>query len=117
MNLSIKTLVAAAGIVCMGSAVHADTKPRDGVIRGQAVVRYGDLNLSDERDAHMMLRRIDRAAIDACGGRHPFGLYDGPSQQAFANCRADAVARAVAGLGAPLVTRVYAGVYSAARRS
>jgi UrcA family protein len=106
MNSSIKTFVIALCGVSFVQTVHAGTQP-DGMIRDQSVVRYGDLNLGIERDAKIMLRRIDRAAVAACGGWHPFGLSDGLIRKDFEKCRADAVARAVRDLGAPLVTRLY----------
>jgi len=108
MKSCIKTFVIALCAVTFVQTVYAGTHP-DGMIRGQSAVRYGDLNLGIERDAKKMLRRIDRAAIAACGGWHPFGLSDGSIQKDFEKCRAEAVARSVADLGAPLVTRVYSG--------
>jgi UrcA family protein len=117
MNLSIGALIVTLGVVTLGTGVYAATDSSDGFVRGQVAVRHGDLNLSNERDARIMLRRIDRAAIDACGGQHPFGLYDGSTQQEFERCRADAVARTVAKLAAPMLTRIYADAYSSMRRS
>lgn len=117
MNLSIKALAASIAIFASVPAVHGGTSATGGVIRGQATVQYGDLNLGNERDAKTMLRRIDHAAIEACGGQHPFGLYDGLAQQEFAKCRANAVATAVAHLGEPMVSRLYANTSALNRGS
>lgn len=116
MNSSIKTCVIALCALTFVQSVHAGTHS-EGMIRGQSVVRYGDLNLGVELDAKKMLGRIDRAAVTACGGWHPFGLSDGLMQKNFEKCRADAVARAVLDLGAPLVTRIYTGGYASDKAS
>jgi UrcA family protein len=117
MHPSIKALVASIAIVASIPVVLAGTNSTDDVIRAQAVIHYSDLNLSKEGDAKAMLRRIDRAAVDVCGGQHPFGLYDGLAQQDFAKCRANAVATAVAHLGEPMVSRVYADAAASNRGS
>jgi UrcA family protein len=112
MNCSMKIFVITLFAVTFVHTVNAGT-PSDGMIRRQSVVRFGDLNLSIERDAKTMLRRIDQAAIAACGGWHPFGLSDGLIRKDFEECHADAVAKAVVDLGAPLVTRVYTAANAA----
>jgi UrcA family protein len=117
MNVSIRTLVASVAIVTSVPAVHAGTNLSESVLRAQMVIHYGDLDLSKEHDAKAMLRRIDRAAIDVCGGQRPFGLYDGLSQREFAKCRADAIATAVAHLGKPVVSRVYSAASASTRGS
>jgi|SRR5580704_16285072 UrcA family protein len=97
-------------IICLVTSMpdaYAQTKSTDHLIQGQRVVRYGDLDLANVHDARKLLRRIDRAADSACGGQPPISLQSDLPQASFNRCHADAVARAVADLGAPLVTRIY----------
>ena len=72
-------------------------------------VHYADLDLTSQRDAKRMLRRITRAANDVCGDRqlhvNRFGV------RAFRDCRAETIAAAVRSLGAPAVTAEYARVH------
>jgi UrcA family protein len=116
MNASIETIVTAFCALTFVQSVNAATHS-EGMTAGRSVVRYGDLNLNIERDAKKMLRRIDEAAVAACGGWHPFGLRDGLIQKDFQKCRADAVAGAVLDLDAPLVTRIYTGANASDKAS
>jgi UrcA family protein len=88
---------------------HADTSTdTPAQITGRRLVHYGDLNLNDEKDARIMLQRIERAAKTACGGHATLSSYTGSvDQSTFEECRAKAVRRAVKQLGAPVVTRIY----------
>ena len=88
--------------------------------RGDVTVRYGDLNLSRERDARQMLQRLAGAAHQACGGS-PFLRDHSPGTgpfvaDAYRSCRDAALAQAVASLHAPLVSRLYAEDRQDARR-
>lgn len=103
INIGLLTICLVTSI----TAAHAQTKSTDHLILGQRVVRYGDLDLTNVHDAKTLLRRIDRAADSACGGQPPISLQSDLPQVMFSRCRVDAVARAVADLGAPLVTRIY----------
>jgi len=80
------------------------------------VVRYADLDLSDPAGAHAMLRRIDVAAAEVCGGQPD--IRDLGRLTAFQRCRAVAAHRAVSRLDAPLVTAAAqsAGLSTLARR-
>jgi UrcA family protein len=93
------------------SGAYADT-PTDGArhnITGRSVVHYGDLDLSAEPDAKIMLQRIERAAKTACGGHATSSSYTGSvDRSTFEECRATAIERAVKQLGAPVVTRIHA---------
>lgn len=99
-------VLAAAPLFAAAGAQPAST------VRGDAVVRYGDLDLASAAGARVMLARIERAAEEACG-RSPY-LRDPGSPQInfrmsdYRNCREQSVAQAVASLNAPAVTRLYA---------
>jgi UrcA family protein len=110
MRISTPILAAPVMLVALCFGAHADT-PTDGTrhnITGRSVVHYGDLNLSDEQDAGIMLRRIEGAAKTACGGHATANSLTGSMDHAtFDECRAKAVERAVKQLSAPAVTRIY----------
>jgi UrcA family protein len=81
-------------------------------LRGDAVVRYGDLDLGREADARTLLKRLDSAANEACG-RRPALRGSRPGLETFLNadfrnCHDEAMANAVAALKAPVVTRIFA---------
>ena len=65
-------------------------------------VRYGDLDISKAAGADVMLRRIDKAAVQICGGKPDQRLLG--ERVAFEKCRASTVDRSVAALNAPMVT-------------
>jgi UrcA family protein len=71
------------------------------------VVRFADLNLTDVRDAGILLDRLERAAGQVCtgDGAQPRGTTQ---RQAYRACREDVVRRAVARLKAPELARQYA---------
>lgn len=94
-------------VLCFGA--HADPST-DGAltkITGRRAVYYGDLNLNAERDAKIMLQRIERAAKKACGGHPTFSSYTGALDRTYEECWGKAIQRAVKELGAPLVMRIY----------
>jgi UrcA family protein len=105
---SIFSALVILAALCVGA--HADTSVRPTNITGRSVVHYGDLNLDVERDARIVLQRIERAAKTACGGHAAVSSYTGSvDQYTFDECRAEAVERTVRELGAPVVTRIYSG--------
>lgn len=109
MHVSTPIFAAAVMLAALCIGAHADT-PTDGLpthITGRSVVHYGDLDLSAEQDAKIMLQRIERAAKKACGGHPTFSSYTGSLDRTFEECRGKAIQRAVNQLGAPLVTRIY----------
>jgi UrcA family protein len=84
-------------------AAHADAS-----ITGRSSVYVGDLNPNIERDARIMLQRIERAAKTACGGHAPVNPNTGSiDNQTFDECRAKAVRRAVTEFDAPVVARIF----------
>ena len=101
-------IFAAAMLAALGFGAHAgpSTDGPPAHITGRSVVHYGDLNLNVERDAKIMLQRIERAAKKACGGHATFSSYTGSLDGTFEECRGKAVQRALKQLDAPLVTRI-----------
>jgi UrcA family protein len=97
-----KTLAIAVAALLAGSLsgmAHA-TVVRD--VR-QQVVSYADLNLESEADAAILLSRIESAARQVCGvGR---GLIPIELKFHLQACANEAIARAVADVKAPLLTR------------
>jgi UrcA family protein len=109
MRVSTPMFAAAVTLAALSFGAHADTSA-DGpstVDRGLSVVYYGDLNIDTERDAKIMLQRIERAASKACGGHATFGSITHLPDHTFEECRGDAIQRTVKQLGAPMVTRIY----------
>jgi UrcA family protein len=109
MHVSTPMFAAAVILSALCYGAHADTSTEGPStnITGRSVVHYGDLNLNDEQDAKIMLKRIERAAKKACGGHATFSSYTGSLDHTFEECRGKAIQRAVKQLGAPLVTRIY----------
>jgi UrcA family protein len=71
-------------------------------------VRVADLDLQDDADVQVLLGRLERAAIKACGGNPRFhasyDLMPRHTTEVFRKCRHDAIARAVATIDAPKVS-------------
>lgn len=65
-------------------------------------VPYADLNLATAAGAGAMVKRIDAAAREACGGEPD--VKELKRTRIYEQCRGQTVARAVANLNAPLVT-------------
>jgi UrcA family protein len=76
-------------------------------------VRFHDLDLREDADAQILLDRVARAAITACGGypvfHRSYDLLPRRTVEVFERCRDEAVARAVDSVGAPTVSRLFAG--------
>lgn len=75
-------------------------------------VSRADLDLTRPADAAVLLQRVETAARKACGGdprRHPsYEVMPRYVRKAFAECRVDAVARAVDEVGSPMLSRAHA---------
>jgi UrcA family protein len=71
-------------------------------------VSYRNLDLRKQSDVSILLERIERAAVKACGGnpRHYFTYETMPKHTTavFTQCRRDAVARAVSSINAPMLS-------------
>jgi UrcA family protein len=118
MHVSTPILTAALMLVAPSFGAHADTSTDNPgtIARGRGVVYYGDLNIETERDAKIMLQRIERAAKKACGGHPTFSSYTGSLDRTFEECRGEAIQRTVKQLGAPMVMRIYRDVATETRR-
>jgi UrcA family protein len=77
------------------------------VIRGRSIVHYGDLDIVSQPGAKILLRRIEQAAVEACGGHVNFTPYTAVPDDAFEECRRGTIARTVKKLRAPTITRIY----------
>ena len=69
-------------------------------------VRYHDGGLDRPREAAQMLRRIDSAALEACGAA-PGSLREYREAVGKSACHEDGVSRAVADLNISAVTALY----------
>ena len=107
MRISTQLLAATVIQAALSLGAHADSSSPETSIHGRSVVYYGDLDIETERDAKIMLQRIERAAKKACGGHPTFSTYTGGLDRTFKECRDEAIARTVKQLGAPVVTRIY----------
>ena len=69
-------------------------------------VRYGDLNLSRQQDAKVLLARIDDAAMESCGAT----AFSDPLEYTVvrrSTCYADTIARAVSKIDAPALSAIF----------
>jgi UrcA family protein len=100
------TIVSTLALALLAGAAaaqsHADAPPA-------VSVSYADLKLGETKDAAIMLKRIERAAADACRQAPGFVGVDTETILRTQACARDAVDRAVAGLNAPKVTAAYDG--------
>jgi UrcA family protein len=71
-------------------------------------VAYGDLDLHNAKDAAAMLKRIQRAAGEACRESPGYVGNDAATVMRLNDCYRRSLARAVAGLDAPKVTEAFA---------
>ena len=94
-------------LAALSFRAHAETSSPRTIVQGRTVVYYGDLNIETEKDAKILLQRIERAAKKACGGQPTFSTYTGSLDHTFEECRSEAIQRTVTRLGAPMVRRIY----------
>lgn len=101
--------LAAVFALAVSSPVLADdtvARATDHEAAHAVTVRQDGLNLDTDADAAVMLTRLRTASMRACD--MPEIDQPGPAlRRAIAQCRADAVARAVQELDAPRVTQAY----------
>lgn len=97
----IAVMTVCAGLLG-GVAAHAGTVPEGGM---RISVAYDDLNVSHPAGARVLLARIEAAASIVCGGVPE--TSDLKMQMFYRSCARDATARAVAGVGQPLVAALY----------
>lgn len=102
-------LILAAALVSSLAAAHAGAAPRESAPLPTVRIDYADLNLSDPRDAQVMLKRIRHAAALACSQSPGMAGNDPETIERSIACYRQSLARAVAGLNAPQVTQAYSG--------
>lgn len=78
-------------------------------ITEQKVVRHGRLDLTQDRDAQVMAKRISRAALEVCGGGHGH-LHVVNRSVVKSECWATAVDQAAGQLDAPKVSAALVAV-------
>jgi len=93
-------VLALAAVTLAGAAPVAAQSVGDTV---GVSVRYGDLDINDPAGAEILLRRIDKAAVQICGGRPDQRLLLG-ERAAFEKCRGSTIDRSVDALNAPTVS-------------
>jgi UrcA family protein len=106
MKSTIAKYCALVGIVTLAAGLsinQASAASSDDIVKS-VVVRYSDLDLSEPKDARALYRRIQTAALVACG-------EVGPNQLAhlkqFHDCVDQAVANAVAHVNSQQVTEIH----------
>jgi UrcA family protein len=101
MNANLKSM--SMGLVLMISAVLSGTgSAAPGAAIAQEKVSYADLNLSRPEGAARLYRRIERAAAKVCVTPNDRQLSNRARRD---SCIEQAIARAVAAVGAPALTR------------
>lgn len=89
---------------------------RDGDASPPVKVAYRDLDLGRRDDAAQLLRRLDSAATEACGGwvsNNPIDLEIARTS----DCHAQAMKQAVERVNAPVVSALYARSLTLAARA
>lgn len=97
-------LAFALSVLAPVAAAHAATVTSDEAVAVR--VSHADLDLSRPRSAAVMLNRLERASLNACGAS-PFSYYQVKDEVRRSACYRDSLDRAVADLGAPGVTAAY----------
>jgi UrcA family protein len=105
MSRFVQSLIIAAAVICPapGFAQAQD--------RAAVSVRSNDLNLSNARDARLMLRRLERAVDQVCG-RSIAATYASERDE-YLSCRAATLADSVNRLSSQEVSAQYAERYGA----
>ena len=98
LNTRLISMVLVATTLAAAAPVAAQS-PDDTV---SVSVRYGDLDISRPAGAEIMLRRIENAAVEVCGGEPD--QRDLGQRALFEKCRVSTIDRSVAALDAPMVT-------------
>jgi UrcA family protein len=95
------------GALALALAIPAAAQAASASNAGAEVsVRYNDLDLSQRSDARAMMRRLDRAALQACDARG----FSARAQREVVRrsaCYQQSMDSAVAGLNAPTVTALH----------
>lgn len=95
-------------ITALASLILLATSASAAEVTEHKVVRYGNLDIAQDRDAQIMARRIASAALEVCGGGHGH-LADVNKAVLRSKCWKDAVVQAAEELNAPKVSAALAG--------
>jgi UrcA family protein len=109
MYRSLTVLLCAAALAAATQGSFAAARAADSVLVKRIAVRYGDLDIEKPAAAALLRRRIESAAIRACGGRAQFHTFYQAAPQFisrdFEACRANAVDKALADVGTARFSR------------
>lgn len=103
MTVRVAILVAFAASFLLAAPAAARSPSRD------VEVRYADLDLTSEPGASALLRRLERAAAQACDAAN-VSFRDYRATRNARACKTRAMSRAVAEIDAPLVQSLYAAM-------
>ena len=103
MSYVLKALIASLAVASVSLTAHSKEP-----IVNHVMVSYAELDLSKERGADQMLRRLDRAASQACGGKPALGPLDLSTRSIYKACVHGALVQAIADLNHPMVSQMYA---------
>ncbi len=101
MRRTIAAIFAAAAICAFASPAAAAPAP------ASMTITYADLDLTTDRGASTMLRRINRAARDVCGMDSSATLSLGERREGRA-CVRETTEQTIAMMARPTVTALYA---------
>ena len=97
-----KSILYAAGMAlaatAFGPAIAAEHAP-------QVTVHFADLDLSGDRDAAVLMARLEKAALEVCGGSQ-FSVPDYRRAVEHSACYRQSVNQAVDAVGAPTLVRL-----------
>jgi UrcA family protein len=102
----MKQILAAIFVAALATTAFAAPAAAETAESRSVVVHFGDLDPARTEDAALLLKRIDRAARRACGGR-PAGAAMLTEARGYRSCVRKAVAGAVDRLAAPVVSALY----------
>ena len=116
MSRSHSPLLAALFLsTTIAQSVFAGAPASHALTVGSVPVRYQDLDLRQSADARVLLGRLEQAAVEACGGNPRFhssyDLMPRRTVEVFQECRRNAVATAVAKVGAPALSQAFTARY------
>jgi len=103
----LKTVSIAAALALATLAAPANASDHGDNIVSHEVVNYSDLDIQRLPGAAKLLVRIRAAARSVCEPAPTF--YDLSERRQYQECMANATAQAVAAVGNPLLTSLYAG--------
>ncbi len=100
-----------AGLSPMAAATEGRVRTQSALVVNHVRVSYADLDLQSEAGAQTLVKRLSRAAIDACGGKPVSGpiAIQVAEKTVFEACRKSAIRDAVQTVDRPMVTAAFTG--------